>query len=60
MKAKRDFVERFEGMKLYLKGDEYTLNNKERVNYLTDEGYLEDDKTVQKPVKKETKKKSGE
>lgn len=60
MKAKRDFVERFENMKLYLKGDEYTLDNKERVTYLTDEGYLEDDKPVQKPVKKETKKKSGE
>lgn len=56
MKAKRDFVERFEGMKLYLKGDEYTLDNKERVTYLTDNDYLEDDK----PVKKETKKKSGE
>lgn len=53
MKAKRDFNERFEGMKFYKKGDEYTLDNKERVKYLTENGYLEE-------PKKESKKKSGE
>lgn len=55
MKATRDFVERFENNKLYLKGDEYTFDDKERVKYLSDNGYLEQEKP-----KKETKKKSGE
>ncbi|WP_342510574.1 hypothetical protein MKY34_11270 [Sporosarcina sp. FSL K6-1522] len=53
MKVKRDFNERFQGMKSYKKGDEYTFDNKERVDYLVENGYLEG-------PKKETKKKSGE
>lgn len=55
MKAKRDFVERFEGMKLYVKGDEYTFKDDERVQYLKDNGYLEESKP-----QKADKKKSGD
>lgn len=53
MKAKRDFNERFQGMKSYKKGDTYTFDNKERVSYLVENGYLAE-------PKKETKKKSGD
>lgn len=53
------FKERNENLKLYEKGDTYTYKDKERVAFLIEKGYLEEDEPQRENIKSDEIKHTG-
>lgn len=56
-KVIKDFKERFHNYKKYVVGDEYPENDKERVAFLVDKGFLHAEEMVDKEPKTRQRKK---
>ncbi|MNW42917.1 hypothetical protein D3C74_201020 [compost metagenome] len=62
-KVIKSFKERYHNYKKYETGDEYPDENKERISYLADKGFLEievnkeSDKSIEEPKTRQRKKK---